>query len=431
MKVNIDALSGARTKPNQQRSSANSQPWSTRHSGGLHECSGQDFDELPPRIPLDVVYNVLRSVPVDEGTPTTATQRQADALFERIRHAPSYKRSKETVKRDDWQQLFHASTVAIFLNGCVRYPRNRTHIKQTMLQVIACAVEARLFVEYLSPSGSPKMSRLLPLSRLRGCVLRDPNAFDLPASQPLVQLFTRGNEPAEIAFDSSHPIPADTQERLGHINGVNSMSTITFTPYDPWRLDFVGIRRLRPIHRARLTERWDWHGRLYTGRFGHQSLRKIERRTIEFDGEPSIELDYSGMHTRLLYHRLGMQCPGDPYAMWGNATTEPQRLLAKTMTNATINARTLQSAVSACNGKTRLRTEKGQWKQGKELERARLLLDAQRETGLSFKAVQDLVIEFHQPIACFFGCDIGIRGRYGTFEHPSKMQPRHEMDVQR
>ena len=77
--------------------------------------------------------------------------------------------------------------------------------------------------------------------------------------------------------------------------------------------------------------------------------------------------------------------------------------------NATINARTAQAAVSACNSKTWLTTEAGHWKRGKELEDARLLRDAQRETGLSFKEVQGLVMEFHRPIADFFGCDMGMQ----------------------
>ena len=345
---------------------------------------------------------------IDDGSPTTGTQRQADNLFERIRHASSYKQSMHEVKRLAWHQLFHAGTVAVFLNGCVRYPRNRKHIKQTMLQVIACAVEAGLFVEYLSPPGSPKMSRLIPLSAVRGSVLRDPDSFDRPVSERLVSLWSRGNSPQEIEFDPMLPVAAQTQRRLELLNAVNGRCTITFTPYDLWQQDFVATRQLRPIHHARFTEHWDLHGRLYTGRYGHQSLRKIERRSIQFDGEPSVELDYSGMHTRLLYHRLGLEYTGDPYALWGTHTSEPQRLLAKTIMNATINARTLQAAVSACNGKTRLRTETGCRKHGKELENARLLLDAQRTTGLTFKAVQTQVMQFHGPIAEFFGHDMGI-----------------------
>ena len=409
MQDSVSALTGARTKLNQRRSQYSSQPLAA-HPNVLHECTGAAHDALLRRVPPHIVYNVLRSIPIDEGTPTTGTQRQADTLFERIRQAPSYKRSKHDEKRLNWQQLVHAATVAIFVNGCVRYPRNRKHITHTMLQIIDCAVEAGLFVAYRSPPGSPKMSRLIPLSPLRGCVLRDPNTIDpQPGEARLVRLFTRGEEPVEIEFDPAHQIAAETQRRLELINAVNDAGRITCTPYDPWRLDFVGVRRLRPVHHARFTEHWGWHGRLYTGRYGHQSLRKIERRTIQFEGEPCIELDYCGMHTRLLYHRLGVDFPDDPYALWGSPTSEPQRLLAKTIMNATINARTLQAAVSACNGKTRLRTERGQWKQGKELEHARRLLDAQRETGLSFKAVQGLVMEFHRPIADFFGCDMGMQ----------------------
>ena len=320
MQDTIIAPSGARTK-HKQRSASDTERQIAFHTGGLHKVTSQDCDALLLGIERDIIYNVLRAVPVDEGASTPATQLQADDLFERIRQAPSYKRSKEPEKLLNWQQLFHAGTVAIFFNGCVRYPRNRRYIKQTMLQVIACAVEAGLFVQYLSPPGSPKMSRLMPLSPIRERVLRDPKAFDLPPSQCLVQMFTRGDQPVEIEFDPTHPVAADTQRRLELINAVNSTTRITFTPYDPWQLDFIGFRRLRPIHRARFTEHWDWHGRLYTGRYGHQSLSKIERRTIQFNGEPCIELDYCGMHTRLLYHRLGIECQGDPYALWGPATS--------------------------------------------------------------------------------------------------------------
>ena len=278
-----------------------------------------------------------------------------------------------------------------------------------MLQVIKCAVEAGLFVEHRSPPGSPKMSRLIPLSMLLARVPRDPQLFDSPPGERLVRLVSRPPESMDIEFDPMHPVAADCQSRLTVINRVNSACNISFTPDSPLELDFIEGRRLRPIHHARFTENWDSHGRLYTGPFGHQSLKKIERQTIKFDGEESIELDFSGMHTRLLYHRLETEYTGDPYALWGTDTTEPQRLLAKAMLNATINARTLQAAVSACNSKMQFRTEAGNWKRGKERERARELMAALQKTGLSFKAVQEVVMDAHQPIAQFFGCDMGMQ----------------------
>jgi hypothetical protein len=57
-------------------------------------------------------------------------------------------------------------------------------------------------------------------------------------------------------------------------------------------------------------------GRLYTGKGGHQNISKIERSTIQFNGHPTTELDFGGLHIRMLYHLAGTEYPldKDPYA---------------------------------------------------------------------------------------------------------------------
>jgi len=220
---------------------------------------------------------------------------------------------------------------------------------------------------------------------------------------------SRGRERQELTFDPAHPVAADTRLRLELINTVNSRFSITFRPENPWKHDFIGIRRLRPIHYARFTDNFDLHGRLYTRRYGHQSLSEAERQTIEFDGEPCVELDYGGMHPRMLYHQCGLDCQGDPYSLWGEKTTDAQRLLAKRLVNAAINARTPSKAIAACNYRVRLMTDTGKRKRGKKLERALQLRDALQETGLSFKQVHALAETFHRPIASLFGRDMGIQ----------------------
>jgi hypothetical protein len=55
-------------------------------------------------------------------------------------------------------------------------------------------------------------------------------------------------------------------------------------------------------------------GRFYTSeRDGYQSLSGEERTSIHIDGLPTIELDFSGLHPRLLYALEGIQYDDDPY----------------------------------------------------------------------------------------------------------------------
>src|SRR5262249_1638443 len=156
------------------------------------------------------------------------------------------------------------------------------------------------------------------------------------------------------------------------------------------------------------------HGRLYTGKFGHQSLSKIERKTICIDGGPTVELDYGGLHPRLLYHLGGIDYQDDPYALWGEQTTKPMRTLTKTLINALINAPTPQEAIAACNYRTCLYTSERApngrriLKQGKRLKQAKALADALRTTNLRFRDIEPVARQYHQRIAHQFGCDMGI-----------------------
>ena len=56
-------------------------------------------------------------------------------------------------------------------------------------------------------------------------------------------------------------------------------------------------------------------GRLYTGFNGYQSLSEDESANIHINNEPTVELDFSGLHPRLLYAIEGLQydCDRDPY----------------------------------------------------------------------------------------------------------------------
>jgi hypothetical protein len=72
---------------------------------------------------------------------------------------------------------------------------------------------------------------------------------------------------------------------------------------------------LHPALYCSYSEDFDHGGRFYTGKGGHTNLSQIERDTIRFNGLPTVELDYGGLHIRMLYHMARTEYPweGDPY----------------------------------------------------------------------------------------------------------------------
>lgn len=73
----------------------------------------------------------------------------------------------------------------------------------------------------------------------------------------------------------------------------------------------------------------------------------VLRKYIYLDGEPTVELDFSGMHIHLLYARRGINYAEpyqDPYSLRVN---DPERDLNKLILLTAINAETVQAAVNS------------------------------------------------------------------------------------
>jgi hypothetical protein len=350
------------------------------------------------------VFNDLPAFSIDFDTALThETRRRADALFQQLQIAGR----KIDDKRRFWQLLFRASQRAHYQNGVVMYPRNKNHPTwtSTRQQVIDAAVKAGFFDDFRSlPGASPHMSRLQPTARLATFMASDPWTFDDASIEEFVELRDReSGEP--IGFDIEEcPIAASVCSCLQRVNEVNARYTIECLASDAW--DRVIRRQLRPVHYAVFHTGWK-HGRIYTGSYGHQNLSKLERASITFDKEPSIELDYSGYHPRILYHQKGIDFRHDPYRLWGSATTPDLRRMAKVVLNAAINACDRKTAIAACNFGMRTRTKDGGRKQGKALREAIALSDAQRRAGKSFAEIYDRALSRHTPIVDRFGSGIG------------------------
>ena len=265
------------------------------------------------------------------------------------------------------------------------------------------------------------MSRLTPMEAIKEVGIIDPYAFDLRRQQVFVNLRER-HTGKDIPFDINSKIPSRIQEYLSLVNSVNSQFQITYqkynTEHNEWGSEW---KQLRPIHFASFTDNWDKHGRIYTGKDGHQALSKVERSKIHFGlssqrdiGDESVEMDYSGLHTRLIYHSVGIDYRDDPYALWGEGATDSLRLLAKYFVNALINAESTDAAIQACNRKMSRYTGKKDaageriFKDGKTADDARKLRRAYLKSKITFKDILPIALKYHAPIWEHFGQDLGI-----------------------
>jgi len=374
----------------------------------------------PQDVPLKALYE-LPTVFIDDGVPTARTRQQADSLFQKhiLPTLPKKGARKVEQKMQHNRQLLHAAKKAMHYNATIANILRRKHpnFSGIRLQIIERFITKGFLWERRSKKGSPKMSRLVPTLKFRKYEDRDPFEFDPQMPERFVELYERGEEKIPIFFDLNTLPPGhvarETHEQLDLINKINNQYKITYRVYSSIDKTFTDEwKQLRPIHYAIFTARWDWHGRIYNYKYGHQSLRKVERKTIHFSGCPSVERDYSGMHTRMLYHLNNLPYRSDPYKLWGKKTTELQRLLAKNVVNMAINARTRRAAISACSNAMRTRTDTGKRKKGDELLDALKLYEAYEQnkklTGMCLSDVYNLALERHKPIAKYFGSDAGM-----------------------
>ena len=359
----------------------------------------------------------LPAVPIDyKKKPSRFVQKLADSLFEELLLQLLSKNKKliqkKVQKKVAFQSLIRTAQIAFHGMGAVRYDRNKNADEWSSVrsQVIQKSVEAGLFTDTISKPGpkKTKMSRLQPTDILINKFSGDPWIFDPCEDTQYVHLYERGKEGKELTFDVDLPIARMTQRKLVRVNEVNNLYEVTYQKYSDWTLRFVGKRQLRPIHYAVFTGSFDLHGRIYTGKYGHQGLRQAERQTIHFSGTPCCELDYKGLHTRMLYHLNGMVYTEDPYSLWGWKTTEPLRMLAKLLINCLINAKSSEQAIQACNGEMNPRTKEGELKQGRSIEEALRLREALNRTGWHFRKILPLVYQTHSRIQEQFGKDRGI-----------------------
>jgi|GEM_PF-2256158 hypothetical protein len=147
-------------------------------------------------------------------------------------------------------------------------------------------------------------------------------------------------------------------------------------------------------------------GRIYASGSSYQTSPQNLRALIFIDNEPTVELDYSGLHPRMLYAEKGIQFEGDLYDL-SDVLPEYQsdqklRVLSKLALLIVINAKDNKNIAGILPNHV--------WKEDIRFGRYILRQYQTPEEGAGiYKRVVEAVRQKHYPINEYFGSDSGAR----------------------
>jgi len=139
---------------------------------------------------------------------------------------------------------------------------------------------------------------------------------------------------------------------------------------------------------------FDYGGRFYTRtKYGYQALYREDRSKIKINGNKTVELDYSGLHPRLLYASVGIQySKADPYSV---VDARPElRDILKLALLTLLNSRSEKQMVQAGNYDLYLNEDH---------------FKVMKEHKFSIKDLLQKFKEVHAPIAGFFCTGEGLK----------------------
>lgn len=131
-----------------------------------------------------------------------------------------------------------------------------------------------------------------------------------------------------------------------------------------------------------------------------QSLSQATRRTVTINQEPTVELDYSGLHVAMLYARKGIQMTEKPYKIDENDEMKP---IYKKLLLTVINAEDENKAINS------MKQEVWELQQSPILkERDLKFLTAVTSSNPDWKSLIGKVKKAHAPIRDYFCSDEGV-----------------------
>lgn len=163
---------------------------------------------------------------------------------------------------------------------------------------------------------------------------------------------------------------------LSKVNEVNQQA----------RIEYKGFRIYNPLV-AVFQKKFTLYGRLHTRGYRHfQGMSEDQRLGVKINDESVVELDYSGLHPRLLYAAEGVQFNEDPYSVvFDDFRARP---FLKAILLYMLNAKDWTQAERAANN----------WLYKNHSERATL-----KKIGITrARPIMEAFFEAHKPIAGYF-----------------------------
>ncbi len=161
-------------------------------------------------------------------------------------------------------------------------------------------------------------------------------------------------------------------------------------------IDFTRKR----LYRVFMDRRLDRGGRFYGP--WYQGIPEEYRAKILINGNPTLEIDYSGYHPRILYALKVLPFPEDPYSLEGYPQTEEMRSFLKRMLLSIVNAKNEKDAIAAIRGQ-RYKDFKKAKRLGTEIKP----LGIEPLTDDRLREVMGKLMERHKPIEEFFYSEMG------------------------
>ena len=137
---------------------------------------------------------------------------------------------------------------------------------------------------------------------------------------------------------------------------------------------------------------WEDGGRFYGGWW--QRIPSYERQHIHFFNIPSSEIDYSGLHIKLLYLQYDHDLKEDPYTIPGIEQNEMNRRIIKLCMLNLINAKDENLALKAIQNEINFDAD---------------LYDYFKKNKIKLKQFTPLIKKHHEKIKNSFGTGAGIK----------------------
>lgn len=231
-----------------------------------------------------------------------------------------------------------------------------------------------------------RISRIWPKKKFLDYFSTIPLIEYMP-QQLVVQLRDRNHK---IITYKNTPETNRIQSVLQHANLVNRTALVQYRRQ--LRKTYILEHLNTDLHAVFHNESFKLGGRLYTSGNSYQILSGRQRRNITINNQLTVELDFSGLHPRLLYALEGIQFNDDPYI--AICSDYPDlRPFVKELLLALLNAKSIVKAVASGNNKLRREYE---------------LLTKLRERNIS---VAELIRRFtnaHPKIEHYFGKQVGF-----------------------